>query len=749
MAFSRLPKLMVALAGATYAMTALPVIAGTEDVFSNSFETPFNTPANDAEAARFLNQATFGATAADITQVKNLSISGWLDAQLNSATTTLSRPWLEAYTVTLGANTSISQNDRLHRWFNVAVTAPDQLRQRVAYSLSQILVTSDQNDVLANYPIMMAEYNDIMVRNAFGNYRTLMEEVTLSPMMGRYLTTMRNRKFELVPQGNPIQYYTAGNSGVQPDENYAREIMQLFSIGLVRRNDDFSLFDGDSGTAGIQTVPTYDEDTISTLARVFTGLSHDCSGNQLVAGVTINRNCAPTTGPTCTGQLCRFANASALFGNDPPLETRLSGSNSDRGLLHPDWYRSMVCYPRYHDNGRDTSGNVLADPNNPPPLNPPPNTPGMPAGSPEPDKIITINGTTPLQISPSVINGASPLNCHRTGNPSPLSQAEMDACVAYCNNNIDAAIDMLFNHPNTPVMVSRQLIERLVTSNPSPEYIQRVTAVFKDNGVGVRGDLKAVIRAILLDTEARQPPSTPGQPVNFGKVREPLLKLVALWRSMGAVSADTGTFPVGNPLSGQPARRRWGPIDNTPQDAYSQRPFGAPTVFNFFLPDYQQPGPVSSTGLDGSPSAAGLFSPELQIIHEVSTITASNDLFGRICAGYGGTNNNCSGAFTAPTDRAYFPVATVDSWPAVTTPDQLIEFYNTRLLGGTMSGTMLTGNTCPQGVGTGTKGTLYYLMRCQNLATTITGGTQTDRDRRAKLYILHLVAVSPEFATQK
>lgn len=712
--------------------------APAQQIFADGFEDAFNIAADDAQAARFLNQATFGATAAHIGAVRAQSISGFLDSQLNLATVTLSRPWLEAYITSLPGTTSVSNDDRIHRWFDVAVTAPDQVRQRVAYALSQLIVVSDRHDTLGNFPVMMAEWNDLLVRNALGNYRTLLREATLSPMMGRWLTTMRNRKFELqrVTSGGNLSHYTAGNNGVQPDENYAREIMQLFSIGLVRRNLDFSLFDGDAGTAGVQTVPTYDEDTISTLARVFTGLSHGCTGNAVVAGVNIARNCANTNAPAtpCTGFSCRFSNASALFNNDPPVEIRLPGSNLDRGLLHPDWYLPMACYPRYHDNGRDTSGADLPDPENPPPLNLP-----LPAGSPYPDKVILIAGATPLIIGPSTINGANPLNCHRTGDPSPLSAAEMNACVAYCDNSIDAAVDLLFNHPNTPTIVARTLIQRLVTSNPTPAYIQRVAAVFVNNGSGVRGDLKAVVRTLLLDVEARRPYNHPQQATNFGKAHEPMLKLVQTWRSLGAVSGDTGVFPAGNVLAGQPSRRRWGPTN--PQDVYAQRPLGSNTVFNFYEPDYQQPGAITT---------AGLFSPEFQIIHEVSSVAVANDLYTRLCAGY----NNCNGVFALPTDRGYFPTAVVDSWPTTDSTDAtaltlFIEFLNTRIFDGTMSGTMLPANSCAQGVGTGTKGTLYNVLRCTPGLSQITGGTALDRDRRRKLYLLHLSVISPDFNTQR
>jgi uncharacterized protein (DUF1800 family) len=700
-------------------------------------ELPFNFPANDAEAARFLNQATFGATAADIQAVRNQSVAVWLEGQLNSPTTTLSRNWLERYAAALTTG-EISQADRVQRWYDVAVRAPDQVRQKMAYALSQIVVASDFDATLSGEEIMMAEWNDIIVRNAMGNYRTLMREVTYSPMMGIYLTTRRNQKFQLnrvLGPGGVLQGYTAGNNGVQPDENYAREVMQLFSIGLLLRNNDFSLVDGDAGIAGIQAVPTYDEDTISELARVFTGLSHNCSGTRTITGtsLSITRSC----GTGCSGPSCRFTNFQVLFGNDPPRQP-----DPQRGIVHPDWYEPMVCYPRYNDNGRDTSGQVLPDPQS-----------GfeLPAGTPTENKSILINGTAALNIGPSVVPGGSaPLNCHLAGTTGPqLTAQQQQDCINYCEGNIDAAIDRLFNHPNTPVMVSRQLIQRLVTSNPTPGYIERVSAVFRNNGSGVRGDLKAVARAILLDAEARRPFNDPLTASNFGKSREPLLKLVQVWRNFGYVNDDDATIPAGD------IRRRWGPTN--PEATFQQRPLGAPSVFNFFEPDYKQPGAISTLGL---------FSPEFQILHEVSTVNTANELYARVCSGYG--NNDCSagtnvvpGSGTRPRDRAFLPSTVIDTFPTTNTADaqslaNVIEFYNTRMFGGTMGGeiNLTAGNDCFSGsLGSGTKGILYRLLRC-SLTTNeggagITGGSAAEQNRRRHLYLIHLAAISPEFSTQR
>jgi uncharacterized protein (DUF1800 family) len=752
---SRLSCLFWALLGAALLSASNPAIG--QVLFANSFEQPFNIPANDAEAARFLNQATFGATASDIGAVRNQGISGWLGAQLNHPTTTLSRPWLEAYAAALSTG-SVNQDARVHRWFNVAVTAPDQVRQRVAWALSQIVITSDRDDFLGGRPIEMAEWNDIIVRNALGNYRQLLTEVTFSPMMGRYLTTYRNRKFELVRStsgGNTT--FSAGNNGVQPDENYAREVMQLFSIGLVVRGEDFYTTFPDAANPGALR-STYTETDISELARVFTGLSYQCTqGTSTAGGVSFTRNCGANNS-ACTGIGCRFTN-SGLFNANPPTDPL------NRGLVHPDWYKPMVCYPRFHDNGRDTSGAILETDTG---------SFNLPAGTPTPNKTLslgTATGEVNLVIEPSFLDG-TPLNCHATG--TTLNATQQQACVDYCEGSIHRVLDTLFNHPNTPPMVARQLIQRLVSSNPTPEYVQRVSDVFKDNGAGVRGDLKAVVRAILTDEEARTPPGAPGYMPESGKVREPMLKLVALWRHFGAVSGDSGVFPnqnpqgspaTANPLAGQPAQRRWGPTN--PQNEYQQRPYGAPSVFNFYEPDYMQPGPVSDLGL---------FSPELQIIHEVTSVAAANDLYSRLCSGYGGGGNNCgSGALTGgpnnspPDNRAFFPTAQVDLIPSVapvnsTSGDPtvaqdtaLIEFYNVRMMGGTMSGSLPATVSCPDSTGTGMKGELMKVIRCSGgLNASLNGGTsgtsggdRQQRARRKALLLMHLIAISPEYSTQR
>jgi uncharacterized protein (DUF1800 family) len=740
-------------------------------IFSDSFEYAFADPASDAEAARFLNQATFGATRSDITLLRQTGLPGWLSLQ-RQMPPTLSRPFLETLTPQLNAaGESLAQSHRVQRWTDTAVAAPDQLRQRVAWALGQIVVVSDQDAGLSDEPILMAEWNDILVRNAFGNYRTLIAQTLRSPMMGRYLTHLRNRKFEITPRcydqrpplnddtsaGTPgLEYHDcngndASNNGllapriarynlpsgglVAPDENFARELMQLFTIGLIERNADFSpIIDPNTGLGE----PTYNQGTVTTLSRVMTGLSYACSGPRTVAGQSIARTCS------CTGADCSFQTGN-FFSTPPSFDI-----NDESGLVHPDRYEPLICYPRYHDTGRDRSGWQL-------PGTVPTNPVGatielaagqtIPGGTPGAMKNVELGGTVVLalpEVDPGVARAAA-VNCDALNAASPADQK--NKCLTYCNNSIDNAIDMLFLHPNTATMVSRQLIQRLVTSNPSPGYIQRVAAIFANNGAGVRGDLAAVVQAVLFDAEARRAVTHPLSDVDAGKPREPLLKMVQLWRSFGALSGDTGANGY----------RRWARFTgncnsgNWPQCAYSQRPLGAPSVFNFYEPDYQVPGDITD---------AGLYSPEFQVINESSSILAANDLYNQLCSGRGtGSNHNCHGPLRTPvpTTHAYFPDAVLDALPGGNCGTtctgaqdaQLIEELNVRLFAGSMTGNLGNPSTpADTGANTGMKGILLRLLQTGFTGTFGEAAPQNAR-RREILYLLHFVAISPEYATQR
>lgn len=234
-----------------------------ERLFRNSFDTPSDLPADDAAAARFLTQATFGPTPVEIARLRQMGYSAWIREQLNIPTTRV-LPYMVQVNANLQALTppqSVSHNQRIDRWFHTAVYGRDQLRQRMAFALSQIVVISDQNASLSGEPIQVSFYADLLADFGLDSYRNLLQAVTLNPSMGKYLSHFRNRK--------------ASADGLrQPDENYGREVMQLFTIGLLERNLDFSPM-----LVGGQPVPTYEQNDVSALAKVFTGFNYADSTN--------------------------------------------------------------------------------------------------------------------------------------------------------------------------------------------------------------------------------------------------------------------------------------------------------------------------------------------------------------------------------------------------------------------------------------------------------------------------------------
>ena len=421
------------------------------------------------EAARFLTQATFGADIESITLLADIGYDAWLDQQFNLPAT-LHRPLVLEYP----DDVNLNQGHRYEVWWRNAITADDQLRQRVAFALSEIFVVSDKS-VLNRTPYGMAGYYDILVRNAFGNYRSLLEEVTLSPIMGIYLSMLGNEK--------PNEQLN-----IRPDENYAREVMQLFSLGLVKLNNDGST-QLDSNN---QPISTYDQDVIKGFAQVFTGWNY--ADNPSWYDVQFN------------------------------------------------FFDPMKAFEGFHDTGEKEllDGFIL------------------PAG-----------GTT--------------------------------------KSDLDTALDTIFNHQNVGPFISHQLIQRLVTSNPTPDYIERVATIFNDNGDGVRGDLKAVVKAILTDDEAIS--SVTLQEATFGKLKEPLLRISQLWRAFHA-TAESGKYFFG--FSGF---------------LTGQAPLSAPSVFNFYSPKFSPAGELAD---------AGLVAPEFQILNETFITHTLNLLAFDTFVGYQG-----------------------------------------------------------------------------------------------------------------
>jgi uncharacterized protein (DUF1800 family) len=483
-----------------------------------------------AEAARMLTQATFGVTEATITQVQDAGLTAWVNSQLalplpsKTHLQFVDERLVELQAVNAGA--TLSNNQFYESWWRAAASEPDQLRQRVSFALSQIFVISllDPNIEVRG----AASYYDMLHRNAFGNFRTLLNEVTLHPMQGRYLTYLANQKED--PNGSRT-----------PDENYAREVMQLMTIGLVELNPD--------GTPRLnaqgQQIPSYTPADIAGLAKVFTGISW--------------YHPAPTN--------------STFFG----------GNRDPQSAITP-----MIFYPQYHS----TSQKVFL-------------------------------GTT------------IPAN------------ATVDVA-----GDLNVALNTLFNHPNVGPFISQRLIQQLVTSNPSPAYVGRVAAVFNNNGSGVRGDMAAVVRAILTDTDARSAAgiTNPG----FGKLREPVIRTTQWMRAFNATS-QSGDYLM---------------FSTSASTSLAQSPLSSPSVFNFWRPGFTPP---STTEL-GSRS---LLAPEFQSVDEVTTAGWVNSIQSWVDQGVGNTPPGGSGRDIRSTYASEIAVAD--------NPAALADRVNLLLLNGQMS----------------------------------------------------------------
>ncbi len=430
------------------------------------------------EAARFLTQATFGPTEAEIDRLSTMSYGAWIDEQF-AKPQTLHRLYINQAAADLATvGQQISPTNFYDSWWSQAVGADDQLRQRAAFALSEIMVISFANATLATQPRGVASYYDLLGEHAFGNFRDLLEAVTFHPMMGIYLSHLKNEKEDVA-------------TGRVPDLNYAREITQLFSVGQYKLNLDGTDVMGADGRPAVAYTPA----DLDGLSQVFTALSW-------------------YAGPNLTDRTSR-----RFYGNDANLER--------------DW-RPMQDYNEYTAN---TSFHSIT-----------------------PKKFWSV--TIPAQTKPDVLG---------------------DIAIAH---------DTLFNNPNVGPFIGKQLIQRLVTSNPSPAYVSRVASAFNDNGSGVRGDMKAVFKAILLDPEARSASTSS----SYGKLREPVVRLANFLRAFNAKSISGRYTGIG--LTDDPATR------------LNQTPMFASTVFNFFRPGYVPSGQEITD--------AGLVVPELQITHDVS-----------------------------------------------------------------------------------------------------------------------------------
>lgn len=471
-----------------------------------------------SEAGRFLTQASFGPTDASISAVQGSGYAAWIAEQLSLPVSGSHLQHVEARLVELRAanpQAQLSANQFYESFWKQAATGPDQLRQRVKFALSQIFVVSLRDPAVDIRGA--ASYYDMLGANAFGNYRTLLEQVTLHPMMGVYLTYLANQKEDPA-------------TGRKPDENYAREVLQLMSIGTAQLNADGTVRTDGAGAP----LPSYTPDDVSGLAKVFTGFS---------------------------------------WWSPAPTAATYLGRNRDPSAVT----RSMIAYPAYHS----TSSKSF------------------------------------LGMTTSV-------------------DAEGD---------LKAALDTIANHPNTGPFFSKQLIQRLVTSNPSPAYVGRVAAVFGNNGSGVRGDLAAVVRAILLDPEARDANVSLG--ATAGKLREPVIRMTNWMRAFDAQSASGS----------------WLIPSTSANTSLSQSALAAPSVFNFWRPGYSPP----NTRLGGQ----GLLGPEFQLVDEVSVAGYLNTMQGAIDRGIG-NGNDVRASYGAEMALANDPAA-------------LTERMNTLLMYGRMS----------------------------------------------------------------
>ncbi len=436
------------------------------------------------EASRFLHQATLGAVMDDIESVANTGFDTWIQNQFQEEAGIISPAmdwWIDNVDPVFFVH-------RRYAWWEQVMTSDDLLRQRLAVALGEIYVLSDESLDGGASTTGMADFYDRLLQHSFGNWRDLLRDVSLHPAMGFYLSHLQNRKAD--PEENRF-----------PDENYAREIMQLFSIGLFELNPDGTRKIDEDGN----DIPTYDNTDITNFARIFTGFSYGGDTNDIETP-------------------WKF-----FFGDwvwDEPMKAWIGEHDTDSKTL--------------------LRGQVL------------------PAFADDP-------GRTPM-------------------------------------DDFEDAIDNLYYHPNVGPFICYRLIQRLIKSNPSPGYVQRVSQIFDDNGQGVRGDMKSVVTAILLDPEARSLAALDDP--HSGRLREPYLRWVRLVKSLGAKSGN-GTFLIPD----------WSHLEEM-----GQRLMSSPSVFNFFLPDFVATGEMADADLVG---------PEFQILTATTAMATQNVYGGALMWGFG------------------------------------------------------------------------------------------------------------------
>lgn len=483
------------------------VITSSSSVSGTSPDNTFNGLGMNSEymaASRFLGQATMGANRAEIKKVLDIGSKAWIDQQFETPASLL-LPQLNAIMAEIRSkNPDAYGPGSVHfnyAWWQTNMTNNDLLRQKVAYALSQILVVSSNSD-LDGGGDWMASYYDIFINRAFDNYRDILLDVTRHPAMGYYLSHINNPKTDTI-------------LNIRPDENFAREVMQLFSIGLFELNMDGSRRKDANG----QAIPTYNNKDIKEMAKIFTGM------------YGIVRPCPDEELPA----------ECACYGSDNPAYCDSL---------------SMTCcwWPKESGFGYGT---------------------------------YVLDGTQPMKMSE---------NDHEPG-PKRMPDGTIIEVPGNGMAEVEQAIEYLFNHPNTGPFIAYRLIQRIVKSNPTPGYVARVAMAFNDNGQGVRGDMQAVITAILLDKEAWEKDDYFDHAP--GKLREPFLRYVQMSR----------TFP------NKTDQNRYWYNGYYLRETVKQHVLAAPSVFNFYLPTYQPAGDITS---------AGLVAPEFKLHNTATSIAYIN-----------------------------------------------------------------------------------------------------------------------------
>jgi uncharacterized protein (DUF1800 family) len=575
----------------------------------NDTSNPLGYLASFAErdAMRFLAQSTMGADDGQYTNLRGMSLDLWLYQQFITPATPHT-PYLNSLLTTTRPLALV--DDFMESWWYQALAGTDQFRQRAAYALSQLVVISANDPNLNNQPSAFAAYQDILVNNVYGNYRQLLKDVSLSPAMGMYLNLLGSQK------GN----YTT----TFPNENYARELLQLFSIGLFQLNSDGTY----RRDAGGQLIPTYDQNVIQGYAAALSGWAWGGApaGTSSPLGPCpaqqdVNQNAQFTTSPTNLGTRPECYYPFPMLGWQSRHET---------GSL---WPRTILAAPWVQNDTFVTQANIP-----------------------------TVAGPTQIQ------------------------------------QDLDAVIDSIFNHPNLGPYVCKAMIQRLVTSNPSPGYVSRCVAAFAPQYPAAqpaygRGDMKQLWRAILLDPEARTPSNQ--RDTQYGKSKEPLLRFNSMIRALNGKSTSL--------------RYRFSDFSN-PESALGQSPYRSPTVFNFYDPDYVP---------DGGFQASSQVAPEFQILTTTSAVGINNFLYSLIVNGQNGVGG-------ATADRVNLDYSTLV--PLATKPSALIDRLNFVLLGGKLSLPLR-----------------QQIQKAIEALPSTTAQNQTDRVKMA----VYLMTLGPEFTTQK